>query len=142
MSGVLSSARASHRVGRCVRVPMRCVTGSLGGRALGSRTHPLGCIYALVAADKERHRALPGPQANLLAIFACSTLPRRSRTGDKICMKLATLALHCFDRNDDLRPRVAAISSSYSSPPNLRRAFGNVIWNAMFYRTKRFAVRY
>lgn len=60
--------------------------------ALGSRTHPLGCIYALVAADKERHRILPGPQANLLAIFASSTLLHRSRTGDKICMKPATLA--------------------------------------------------
>lgn len=71
---------------------MLCVTGLRGRDTPGSRTRPLGCIYALVAADKERHRALPGPQANLLAIFACSTLPRRSRTGDKICMKPATLA--------------------------------------------------
>lgn len=45
--------------------------------------------------------------------------PRRARTGDKICMKLAaaaTPAPACFDRSGDLRPRAAAISSSYSSP--------------------------
>lgn len=66
---------------------MRHVTGPLVD-ALGFRTRPLGCIYALVAADKERHRALPAPQANLLAIFALPPPSRRvARTGDKICMK-------------------------------------------------------